>query len=584
VSEISSSCDDQAMRNSLQVALGAEGGGCFDAECQLLAGLVTMKVVDRVVEEGGGGLSDEASAKLKAVWMDKLSKHGGLSLDAVLGRPSGGPTQLAQEAKEMREASKYLRTVLPPRGRVNGCEGTPAPTMLLTPPPLPLPRSVAHDSLHDGSHWCTRSFALTGMGLEGRQGGRGAGGGQVTEVLNVNKCRSITASNSATDTDTAHARKICDSRWADELGYPFHGLLVRFRPSATQTKTPNNDNDNDSDSDDWLTGRINQLVFGKRGLLESVSVRCFDGQEHGVGWPSRDIRCVVEPSLPAPVPDKSEPPPPSLFPDVADVGTDAADLELDDCRNEETEETEEEEEGEEEDEEEGEGEGEEEETRVAEKLGIEGLGVDIAHLKRCSGPMVGALKVVDEILPADSNLQLQHKRKHKHKLPTGPPGSLPEITNVLLEAPPLHLPLPVPGQREALQARLDETESYFEELKQVKSKRPRLVPTLPDGTVIDTRKRVVNADGRHVADGDTNVDGLEIDPHDDPEKLPPEPSCTVLGVCDGVGLTRRKRVWTGVLRDAYLIVQGVSTILPQCQIRLDPTAIIDPTQPLRSYK
>jgi len=335
------------------------------------------------------------------------------------------------------------------------------------------------------------------------------------------------------------AQNECDAHWADELGYPFHGLLVEFR-TDTRSETP------------WQIGRVNQLVFNVKkeklasGELEAVTIRTAEGEETELVWPSRLLRCAVCPTLPhssnimdmkKSVTNNNE--------ELVVRGKNKRDRADNDNAGDDNEE-------------EDDDIAEVNREKIAKRLGLEGLAIDL-------GPIGRKLRSRQTKSIEGNETQI---------------GSLPPITATLMDAPLLSLPLPVDGQREALEARLREAEDFFAKLNTEKGARVRVVSTTPDGTTAASAVSVGSKDSQSL--GTTGVAAVVLDPRDDPTEPLPDPSGIIFGSVDR--LRSRDHMWTGVLRDAYVVLQGVSSILPQCRIQLDPTNVMDPTQPLPRHQ
>jgi len=519
--------------STLSLELGPDDDR-FDSESQLLSGLLTMRVVERVValsqEPACGGLSEEVRTRLREMWMAKLFNHGGLSLNAAQAHGQAGDenSELYREAREIRLRSKYFAQQLPPFGKVRGCKGIPSPMISL---PVSL-RAVSA---------VQESYALPHGVTEGVDAVPAVDVAKHVQVERKNPDRRRRRKpNQSLQTQ---AQIECDAQWADELGYPFHGLLVEFR-ADTGSKTP------------WRIGRVNQLVFNVKkeklasGELEAVSIRTADGEETELVWPSRLLRCVICPTLPHSSDhigmNKSVA---NNHDELVVRGKnkrERADNDNDGDDNEE----------------EDDDIAEETREKIAKRLGLEGLAIDL-------GPIGRKLRSRQTKSIIEGNgTQI---------------GSLPPITASLMDAPLLSLPLPVDGQREALEARLRETEEFFAKINTVKgASRVRVVSTPPDGTTANSALAVSMGSKDSQSLGTAGVAAAALDPRDDPTEPLPEPSGIIFGSVDR--LRSRDHMWTGVLRDAYVVLQGVSSILPQCRIQLDPTNVVDTTQPLPRHQ
>jgi hypothetical protein len=186
---------------------------------------------------------------------------------------------------------------------------------------------------------------------------------------------------------------------------------------------------------------------------------------------------------------------------------------------------------------------------MVDKLGLSDLGMDLrAAVASSDGAPV---------------------KKRRRKLR----GSLPPLTDALLAMPLTHLLLPVEGQREALEARLAEAEAHFDSFSSLK---PKFQPVNDrDGSLIAADAGIVDFGGKFK--GSKSMDGVVLDALEDPSVDLDDPKCFIYGNARGA-LQRGKRSWTAVLRNVYVVTEGVSSILPECHLRLDPTQVIDPTQ------
>jgi hypothetical protein len=145
--------------------------------------------------------------------------------------------------------------------------------------------------------------------------------------------------------------------------------------------------------------------------------------------------------------------------------------------------------------------------------------------------------------------------------------------DALLAMPLTHLPLPMEGQKEALEARLAEAEEHFDSFSSFK---PKFQPVNDrDGSLIAADAGIVDFGGKFK--GSKSLDGVALDALEDPSVDLDDPKCFIYGNARGV-LQRGKRTWTAVLRNVYVVTEGVSSILPECHLCLDPTQVIDPTQ------
>lgn len=514
---------------TLMVAMG-DGTNKFESECQLLSGLVTMRVIDKVLQtskENGlfshkDNVDIDAYSRLKELWMGNLRNHGGIVLTSSSsplqfpGESSSGETLLqpcilntsSEEANQIRNRSKYINMPTPvqPIGNIHGCKGHPQPYFRLPQANIALPNRTESGSI------VRESFALRCVV-------------DLTDAPSDKRADCIApASRTAVKkgkkemTKVVHAEDddITINRWAEVLGYPFHGLLLEHRDKVEPI---------------WHRCRVSQFVFDhESGLLSAVRVRYADGHEQQVNWPSRDIRCVVCPERPSSDIQSIDVTIKSRIHEEMDLNSEpvrSCNRMLKD-----------------------DGQGD-----LAQQLGISEL--DDLNLE--------ALSSSNRIVISEKSGSKNSSLYSKHPL-----------TPALLSGPLLHL-LPHSWQRTSLIARMEEAERYFKGFDSAYSQfKPKFQPIQSDGTIIPEDAGIVGFGGEFL--GKKSLVGVTLDPREDPSVEMCEPQCTMWCLdSSGAGFTQKKRNWNGSFKDVYLVTQGVSSILPQCRIKLDTNQIVDST-------